>query len=111
MCSNSNNISTITSDLHDNIIAELTLKNLITRLQPVTAAWHPLGLQLEVPYHILHEIELNYQKVDRRMIEVLNFWWRNCPTRSWRTIADALRAIGYGNLAKELENESSGKCK
>ena len=91
-------------------IAELTLSDLTARLRPVTA-WHPLGLQLKVPDHILEEIEQIHQKVDRRMYEVLNYWWRNCPTRSWQTIADALRLIGYGNLAEELESESSGKCK
>ena len=86
--------------------------NLTNKLRPVTA-WHQLGLQLEVPPDELERIEQNFPRVDRRMLEVLNYWWRNCPIerRSWQTIADALRLIGYRNLAEELEGESVGKCK
>ena len=45
------------------------------------------------------------------MSEMLEYWLRNCPSerRSWKTIANALKLIGYNNLAEKLENESVGK--
>ena len=91
------------------IAEELSPLSLTNKLRPVTA-WHQLGLQLEVPSDELERIEQNYPKVDRRMLEVFNYWCRNCPTerRSWKTIANALKLIGYRNLAAELD-ESVGK--
>ena len=86
--------------------------NLANKLQPVTA-WHQLGLQLKVPIDELERIEQNHPTVNRRMVEVLKYWWNNCSTekRSWKTIANALRIIGHRNLAEKLEprNESVGK--
>ena len=87
------------------IAKELSLLNLTNKLHSVTA-WHQLGIQLEVPPHKLEEIEQSHSRIDRRMSEVLNYWWRNCLTekRSWQTIANALKLTGYRNLAEELEN-------
>ena len=91
----------------------MTLTN---KLRPVTA-WYELGLQLEVPSDELERIEIDFTRVDRRMSEVLKYWWRNCPTkkRSWHTIANALKIINYKNLAKELEDlenvSTPGKCR
>ena len=83
------------------------MKNLTNKLRPITA-WHQLGLQLEVPAHELDRIEQDFPRVDRRMTEVLSYWWRNCPTerRSWQTIANVLKHIGHRNLAESIDPSS-----
>lgn len=97
------------------MITELSLNDLNNELRIVTN-WHGLGLQLDVPDHELERIEQNYPRsAERKMSEVLKYWWRNCPTerRSWQTIAAALKNIGYKNLAKTLEsyvNTQTGTC-
>ena len=90
-------------------ITEFTLKNLTNKLRSVTV-WYQLGLQLDVPSNELDKIEEDYSKVDRRMSEVLKYWWRNCPheRKSWQKIANALKIINYRNLAEELENALPG---
>ena len=90
-------------------VAEFTLKNLTNKLRSVTV-WYELGVQLNVPSNELDKIEEDYSKVDRRMSEVLKYWWRNCPheRKSWQTIANALKIINYRNLAEELENALPG---
>lgn len=97
------------------MITELSLNDLNNELRIVTN-WHGLGLQLDVPGDELERIEQNYPRsAERKMSEVLKYWWRNCPTerRSWQTIAAALKNIGYKNLAKTLEsyvNTQTGTC-
>ena len=64
---------------------------------------------MKVPPHELDKIEQDFPRVDRRMTEVLNYWWRNWPTerRSWQIIANALRLIGHRNLAESIDPSGS----
>ena len=83
--------------------------NLSNKLESVTD-WNQLGLQLEVPADVLERIELDFPRAGKRMYEVLKYWLNNCPKerRSWNTVADALKRIGYKNLAERIiEDEAS----
>ena len=95
-------------------MAEINLKNLVNELKSVTE-WHPLGLQLDVPDYELRRVEQDCSGVNRRVAEVLQYWLNNCSEekRSWQTIADALKKISQGNLARRVDqyiDESPGKC-
>ena len=74
-------------------------------MRVVTAAkWYQLGVQLDIPSGMLKTIESNYPcDVQRCMTEVLDFWLRNAPERSWEKLTEALEAMGgYGVLVKKL---------
>ena len=90
----------------NNFYTELILRNLIAELKTVTD-WHSLGIHLGVPGHQLKKIEQDFQSMERRKAEVLQYWLGNCPAenRSWQTIVAALKAMDCENLAKKLKKK------
>ena len=88
----------------------LTLKEIQNELREVTAAkWYQLGVQLEIPSSTLKTMESNYPcDVHRCMTEVLDWWLRNAPERSWEKLTEALEAMGgYRILVKKLRKKIS----
>jgi hypothetical protein len=66
---------------------------LVCRLQEVD--WNQLGIQLDVPRHILKNFDRDYpHDSSRKLSEVLQYWINNEPEPSWEKILQALQRIG-----------------
>ena len=69
------------------------LKDLVYELKEVD--WYQLGVQLDVPVHILNNIDRENFSEPRKLSKVLQYWIDNAkPVASWNTIVRALQRIG-----------------
>ena len=69
--------------------------------------WHQLGIQLEVPIHVLTEIDRENPGDERRKLtKVLDYWIKNAkPAASWKMIVKALQRItGHGNVITNIQS-------
>ena len=69
--------------------------------------WYQLGIQLEVPSHVLTEIDRENPGDERRKLtRVLDYWIKNAkPAASWETIVKALQRItGHGNVIANIQS-------
>ena len=79
------------------------LKDLVYELKEVD--WHDLGVQLEVPTHILRTIDRENPTEARKLSEVLQYWLNNGDA-NWKEIIEALRRIdNHGNVIKTIESK------
>ena len=81
-----------------------TVKTAINALHSASYRWYQIGIQLEVPTHVLKNIKQQPHDQTDCLTELLEYWVRNAPP-SWRALIDALRApsVGEKTLAGELE--------
>ena len=66
--------------------------------------WFSIGLLLNVPHQKLAAMEENHSRVDRRCIEMLNYWIASktkLPT-TWNTLIDALRKAKETRVADNI---------
>jgi hypothetical protein len=87
----------------------LDLKSVTNELGSVMAKYYSIGVQLGVPETKIEEIEMDYQKADRRFSEVIKFWLRG-NTRvaaSWKSLVKVLELpfIGEKGLAMRLKEK------
>ena len=86
----------------------LTLKEIENELSEVTGAdWYPLGVQLGLRPPTLREI-LNTYPLDSEWCrrEMLDLWLRSTPEASWKSLAQAVQALGrYTSLALKLRRK------
>ena len=67
--------------------------------------WNELGIQLNVPKHILNNIGKENPNEARKLSEVLNYWLNNGDV-NWKEIIKALRRIGkHENIIKNIESK------
>lgn len=81
----------------------LTVKNLVRELNEVTN-WHGLGLQLDVPSHVLNQIQEDNHSNEKRMSAVFDYWVKNSRKKSWKEISEAVKFVGHGLVAKKVAN-------
>ena len=68
----------------------------------VTQWWYQLGEALEVSKDVLDKCT-NYPP-EESIVEILDQWLRNFPGHpTWRDVANALRKIGFQQLANDIE--------
>ena len=70
--------------------------------------WSQLGIQLNVPGHILKHIDReNPGNESRKLSEVLQYWIDNAePEASWEKILEALQRIGsHFNIVSEIQSK------
>ena len=70
--------------------------------------WKELGVQLDVPGHILRNIDReNPGNESRKLLEVLQYWINNEePVASWKKILEALQRIGgHANIITNIESK------
>ena len=81
------------------------LKDLVYELKEVD--WYQLGIQLNVPSHILTNIKReNTGNESRKLSEVLQYWLKNEPAASWKKIIQALQRIGgHGNIITSIQSK------
>ena len=83
-----------------------TLRQLLNALQPVSADWHMLGIQLDCDADTLNVIrENNPHKVEHCMRDLLNKWRQKCPKQTWSDIISALRKMDRNDIADETERQ------
>ena len=91
------------------------LKDLVYELRGVD--WNELGIQLDVPKHVLNSISRDNPTEARKLSEVLQYWLNNGEA-SWKVIIKALKRIdGHKNIIEVIESEyitpesgESGNC-
>ena len=67
-----------------------------------------LGTYLEVPDANIQEFrENNMVNVNGMLIDVLNYWLKTDPEKSWSKLAEAVEDCGYGVLAEKMRQKSS----
>ena len=81
------------------------LKDLVYELKEVD--WNQLGIQLNVPRHILKNIDReNPGNESRKLSEVLQYWIDNEPEPSWEKIIQALQRIGrHKNIITSIQSK------
>ena len=86
----------------------LTLTEVENELSEVTATdWYPLGVQLGLRPPTLREIQKNYpHDTEQCRREMLDLWLRSTPQASWKSLAQAVQALGrYTSLAQKLRRK------
>jgi hypothetical protein len=81
------------------------LKDLVYELKEVN--WNQLGIQLNVPRHILRNIDQEYPSNEsRKLSEVLQYWIDDEPAASWEKILQALQRIGgHKNIITSIQSK------
>ena len=74
-----------------------------------TADWHQLGRHLGIDMHILRDIDLDYQRVDRKRSEMFDSWLRSNPDASWEHVITALEDMGEIVLVGEIAQRHCGR--
>ena len=96
----------------------LTVKELMAAVSDVHD-WHALGIQLDLKMSQLKNIHVTYHVdgVERMKAEMFNMWLKNCLNASWPDLIAALKTIGEGSVASEIEAsysrkplDTTGKC-
>ena len=69
--------------------------------------WYQLGVQLDVPVHILNNIDRENFGEPRKLSKVLQYWIDNAkPVASWNTIVRALQRIdGHKNIIAIIQSK------
>ena len=80
------------------------MKHIVTACKRVSD-WYALGIQLDLTTSQLNNIHLTYHAygVDRLKTEMFNFWLNSSPDASWTNLITALRAMGEGRVAGDIE--------
>ena len=100
----------------DRVQATDTLKvgDLCSELKTVTS-WHQLGICLGLQTDELKQIELDYQRNERRKEEMLDLWLRRKPDAGWRDVVRALKQMKENTVAESIRQnyvrgrESTGR--
>ena len=82
----------------------LNLKNLSSELATVIN-WFLLGINLGLPQHELTKIERDYQRNDRRRVEMLNLWLQRTPNGTWEDVVRALQQMGENRVAENIREK------
>ena len=83
----------------------MKLKDLVYVLEDVD--WNQLGIQLNVPRHILRNIDReNPGNESKKLSKVLEYWIDNEPAASWEKILEALQRIGgHANITTNIKSK------
>jgi hypothetical protein len=96
-------------DTNDYLKNPTELRHILTVLVPMNTKWCDLGIQLDIKYHELEEIEERYRGGNLRkcMAEIINNWLRNDTQASWKTLCHALKSelVSEPVIAAEIEKK------
>ena len=80
------------------------LKDLVYELKKVD--WNQLGIQLNVPRHILRNIDRENPGNESRKLSEVQYWIDNEPAVSWEKILEALWRIGgHKNIITTIQSK------
>lgn len=82
---------------------ELSLKNVRKILFPAKKKWYSIGVELDVDPEKLDRIKDAYSDPGECLTEVVNIWLKSRSKRTWKVLADALKAdpVDEAQLSKE----------
>ena len=68
--------------------------------------WHTLGIKVGIPYHVLGEIQINYNAygTGRQRQEMIRKWLEYDTEASWDKLANALEEMGKHVVATKIWN-------
>ena len=83
-----------------------TLCQLFNVLQPLSADWYTLGIQLDYDASTLNIIrEDNHHKAEHCMEDLLSKWLQKYPHKGWGDIIGTLRKMGRNDVGDEVERQ------
>ena len=83
------------------------LKDVVLVLNNVTE-WYRLGLQLDLPVHMLDSIKAHRLPVQNSMLDMVHRWLSYDPEASWEKLAKALDAIAERVVAESIRRQFLG---
>ena len=86
----------------------LNAENLFCELKTV-ANWYQLGIHLGLKTHELNTIEQDYQKKDRRMLEMFDLLLRSRQSLEWGDVVSALQQVAENALAENVRKKYIGR--
>ena len=88
---------------------QVSLKNVRSALYQVRAKWRNIGIELEIDFGTLDDIEKSYRTDNNECLSrMLEHWLKQAnPRPSWDAIVEALESspVGEGCLAKDIRQE------
>ncbi len=60
-------------------------------LAKYSVKWYDIGLYLRIPKEKLDEIDEDYRRVNRKLIEMIDVWLKNNTNCTWRTLMEAVQ--------------------
>ena len=87
------------------VMFPIDLKSVLHHLKNIVQVYD-LGLHLNIPYHILEAIRVNFpDDVDKRKREVVVEWMKSSPC--WWYLVQALKEIGYKAISEHIKESYS----
>ena len=83
---------------------EFKLKHVLIAVEDVATEWHKLGLNLDVPEHILNLVGSN-PDIEDRLRMMLSKWLDYDPEASWDKLANALNTMGKNVIAANIRSK------
>ena len=68
-----------------------------------------LGLNLGLDHQLLHDIDIEFQQISRRKIEVFEKWRKVQPDASIEDLLEALEAMQENHTAKNIKQKYCGE--
>ena len=83
---------------------EFKLKHVLIAVEDVATEWHKLGLNLDVPEHILNLVGSN-PDIEDRLRMMLSKWLDYDREASWDKLANALNTMGKNVIAANIRSK------
>ena len=92
-----------------NSLFPLDFASVLHKLQAIVQDLYTLGVNLNLPRHLLDAIEMDFpHSTERRRTELVRVWMSSSPDLPcWWHLVQALKLMDYRVLAKEIETEQS----
>ena len=92
-----------------NSLFPLDFASVLHKLQDIVQDLYMLGVNLNLPRHLLDAIEMDFpHSTERRRTELVRVWMSSSPDPPcWWHLVQALKLMDYRVLAKEIETEQS----
>lgn len=81
------------------------MKTLYNEVRDIAPDYFTFGLNLELPYQKLKEIEGNHSEVARKLQEVIAVWLESDAGPNWQTVVAALKEMERDALAQRISNK------
>ena len=87
----------------------IAIEDVYHYLKNIVSETYDLGMYLDLPYHVLQAIQVDFPTdVKRRKTELVKGWMNNSlAPPCWYTLVSALRKIDRPKMAEEIEKEHS----
>ena len=81
----------------------------INKYRELDDKWHSLGIELELDYKELNDLEQRHSDPNRRLIDMFGVWLEKGENPTYRTLLKALVEIDKKDIAQSICTKL-GKC-